>query len=254
MRGDDARTTARVVRGVVAAAVVTTGIIALVALIASGGEGADGSGGSERVPPPPATVAEPEVDPSAPSIAPPTLDASGSDRPEPSWAADLRTLRVAEPSPRDGYRRELFEHWILADANRCSTRCEVLLRDFRQDVTGAPVGGWLSLYDGLVVTDSSDLDVDHVVALSEAWVSGADTWSPGRRRDFANDLSPGALLAVSASVNRSKGDRDPAEWQPPDPNAWCTYAADWIGTKNRWGLSADPLEFTTLSEMLAGCG
>lgn len=247
------RTTARVVLGVVAVSVVALALVAWVALLGGGGEDAGGSGDPERVPRSPSSVSAPEVDPSAPSIAPPATDAAPG-QPEPSWADDLHTLRVAEPSPRDGYRRELFEHWIDADSNRCNTRCEVLLRDFRQDLTGAPVGGWLSLYDGRVVTDSSDLDVDHVVALSEAWVSGADTWSPDRRRDFANDLAPGALLAVSASVNRSKGDRDPAEWQPPDPAAWCTYAADWIRTKNRWGLSADPLEFTMLSEMLGGCG
>ncbi len=108
--------------------------------------------------------------------------------------------------------------------NRCDTRCEVLLREFRRDLDDLPVGGWLSVYDGVRTAESSELDVDHTVALAEAWISGADRWDDARRRDFANDLTPGALRAVTASVNRSKSDRDPAEWQPPDRSSWCTFA------------------------------
>lgn len=76
---------------------------------------------------------------------------------------------------------------------------------------------------------------------------------PLRRLDFANDLRHGALVAVAATVNRSKADRDPAEWVPPNESAWCGYAAAWVRTKVRWDLSADPLEFTALATMLDGC-
>lgn len=169
------------------------------------------------------------------------------------WRADLAALRVQEEGPQDGYARERFEHWIDADDDGCTTRCEVLLREFRQDLPAAPQGGWRSVYDGVVTGESSELDVDHTVALAEAWRSGASAWTEERRRDFANDLAPGALRAVTASVNRSKGDRDPAEWQPPDRSSWCGYASDWVATKVRWELSADPAEFTNLTTMLDGC-
>lgn len=170
-----------------------------------------------------------------------------------SWAEALASVAVAEPSDRDSYDRKRFRHWIDADSNRCDTRCEVLLREFRSDLPQAPVGGWLSLYDGVTVSESSDLDVDHMVPLAEAWVSGAYRWDDQRREDFANDLTPGALLAVTASTNRSKSDRDPSEWLPPDRSSWCRYATDWVVTKYRWGLSVDPLEFTDLSQILQGC-
>jgi hypothetical protein len=162
-------------------------------------------------------------------------------------------VRVREEGPSDGYDRDAFEHWIDADDDDCTTRCEVLLREFRQDLPDAPQGGWRSLYDGVVTGESSELDVDHTVALAEAWRSGAAGWTDERRRDFANDLTPGALRAVSASVNRSKGSRDPAEWQPPERSSWCTYAADWLRTKVRWQLSVDPAELTNLATMLDGC-
>ena len=166
---------------------------------------------------------------------------------------DLAAISIAEPTSPDGYERDLFGGWIDADSNRCTTRCEVLLRERQYDLAGLPDGGWLSAYDGATTAFSSELDIDHVVALGEAWVSGAAEWDEQRRREFANDLTPGALLAVTAGVNRSKGDRDPSEWQPPDRAAWCGFAGEWLHTKVRWGLNADPLEFTNLSEMLQGC-
>lgn len=169
------------------------------------------------------------------------------------WREDLAALRVAEPSERDTYERAHFGEWIDHDGDGCNTRCEVIERQRLDHVDGLPAGGWNSVLDGIVTDRAGDLDVDHVVPLAEAWVSGAATWSPLRRLDFANDLEPGGLLAVSASVNRSKGDRDPAEWVPPDESVWCGYAAAWVRTKVRWDLSVDPLEFTALATMLDTC-
>ncbi|WP_432278394.1 HNH endonuclease family protein [Nocardia carnea] len=71
----------------------------------------------------------------------------------------------------------------------------------------------------------------HVVALAEAWRSGASEWSAERREEFANDLTNPQLIAVTASSNRSKGDQDPADWMPPNPAAHCTYAQIWVGVK-----------------------
>jgi Protein of unknown function (DUF1524) len=156
---------------------------------------------------------------------------------------------VAPELPEVGYERGLFVHWIDADGDGCDTRCEVLAAE------RLPGGGWLSSYDGTTRSDPSGLDVDHVVALAEAWRSGASGWNPARRQAFANDLDdPGALVAVSEGANRSKGDRDPASWQPPAGGAWCGFATGWIATKVRWGLTADPAEVAALRTMLATCG
>jgi hypothetical protein len=116
-------------------------------------------------------------------------------------------------------------------------------------------GDWFSIYDGLTFTDSADLDIDHVVALAEAWDSGAAGWDSGRRQAFANDLDhPQALRAVSASSNRSKGDLDPGQWKSTRDAAWCEYANDWVTVKKAWDLSADQNEVDDLRVMLRTCG
>jgi hypothetical protein len=173
----------------------------------------------------------------------------------------LAQLRVAPENPRTGYDRALFEHWIDADGNRCDTREEVLkaesLTPAQVDYYGCKVvaGDWVSLYDGFTTDQPGELDIDHVVALAEAWDSGAHGWDAARRRDFANDLGyAGSLIAVSASSNRSKSDRDPAEWLPPRREAWCLFATDWVAVKIRWNLSADPAEVAALRTALETCG
>lgn len=123
----------------------------------------------------------------------------------------------------DGYECELFgDGWIDADGDGCDTRREVLIAESTSpaqvDPFGCEViaGDWVSAYDGYSTDDPTELEIDHVVALSEAWRSGAAAWPEDRRLAFANDLdSPAALVAVTAATNRSKGDRDPASWQPP---------------------------------------
>jgi hypothetical protein len=84
---------------------------------------------------------------------------------------------------------------------------------------------------------------------------GASGWDAQRREAFANDLGyHGTLVAVSASSNRSKGDRDPAEWKPPDEGFWCGYANWWTTVKVNWSLTADQAEVDALRSMLDGCG
>jgi len=170
-----------------------------------------------------------------------------------AWQSELDSLTVAPEGPHDGYDRDRFRHWIDADRNGCDTRCEVLARQRIAELPGLPDGGWLSIYDGYSTDDPSEFDVDHVVALSEAWDSGASAWDDARREAFANDLDSGQLLAVTAATNRSKSDRDPADWQPPNRSAWCRWGTAWVGVKAKWGLTADRAEVDALRNILRGC-
>ncbi len=166
-------------------------------------------------------------------------------------AVDL--LHVAAET-RDGYDRDLFEHWVDADDNCRDTRDEVLAAEALVAVSGCDVeeGSWRSMYDAEMFTDSSELDVDHMVPLAEAWDSGAISWRPDTRERFANDLGdPRALLAVSASSNRSKSDQDPAEWLPE--RRTCRYVTYWVVVKTRWSLTVDPTEQAALAGLADGC-
>lgn len=94
----------------------------------------------------------------------------------------------------------------------------------------------------------STFDIDHLVPLAEAWGSGANAWSAEQRTAFANDLGfRPSLIAVSASSNRSKGDRDPAEWMPPAANEHCRYLRTWVAVKTRWRLAIDVAEKRALT-------
>ncbi len=175
-------------------------------------------------------------------------------------------LRIAVEGSRDGYDRDRFQHWLDTDGNGCDTREEVLVaeavgsgalalsRDDNRQNCRVTMGTWFSVYDGEVVTDPSALDVDHVVALGEAWDSGASGWTDDQRRLYANDLEhPESLRAVTAASNRSKSDRDPAEWVPPLESFRCQYARDWVSVKVTWSLSADKAEVGALRMLLSRC-
>jgi hypothetical protein len=148
-----------------------------------------------------------------------------------------------------GYKRSLFKHWVDANGNGKNTRAEVLIAESLISVqftsTGKTVstGKWLSLYDGETWTSASDVDVDHVVALGEAWRSGAWKWSSSRRQSYANDLGVAwTLRAVTDNVNQSKSDDDPTYWLPPLESANCVYLTEWVAVKIRWKLTVDAEE------------
>ena len=173
----------------------------------------------------------------------------------PARADSISVVVTAEHN--SGYVRELFKHWIDADGDGCDTRKEVLLAEAitkpsigsRCALTG---GSWYSAYEGANFTNSSSLDIDHVVALAEAWRSGAWSWTAQQRQDFANDLDePRALIAVSASRNRSKGDSDPAQWLPDLDR--CTYIETWVNIKVRYALTFDPSEMKIIKGYISEC-
>ncbi|CZT21981.1 uncharacterized protein RCC_07850 [Ramularia collo-cygni] len=154
------------------------------------------------------------------------------------------------------YNRDLFPHWITI-SGACNTREQVLKRDGSNVVTdsacAATSGTWFSDYDGVTWTAASDVDIDHVVPLREAWVSGARNWDNARRQAFANDLTRPQLLAVTDSVNQGKGDKDPAEWLPSRTAYRCTYIRAWVQVKFYYGLSMDSAEKNACQTILNGC-
>jgi hypothetical protein len=178
---------------------------------------------------------------------------------------------VVRPRPQGtrGYVRDAFgSDWVDTDHNGCNQRDDVLLRDSVPGTTKVAqqgacdhdvlAGTWHDPYTGsaLRFTDLKELSqaeaiqIDHVVPLAEAWVSGAAGWSNDRRQAFANDLHE--LLAVDGPANMSKGDGDPASWRPRK-GYQCTYARHWIAIKTAWHLAVDPSEVAALRQMLGYC-
>lgn len=160
---------------------------------------------------------------------------------------------LAEPFSRSDYA-----HWLDRDDDCRDTRQEILARDsvtpvrWSADGCAVAAGRWHDPYTGRTFTDPRQLDIDHIVPLSEAHRSGADRWDAARRAAFAND--PGNLIAVATGANRSKGDGDPLAWQPPQWSYRCAYTAHFAATKGDWGLTQDPLErgFTAAVRWLCG--
>jgi hypothetical protein len=170
--------------------------------------------------------------------------------------SELAALTVASEGSMSGYSRSLFPHWITISGT-CDTRETVLKRDgtgVTVDSSCHPIAGhWYSPYDGATWTNPSDVDIDHVVPLAEAWRSGASAWTTSKRQSFANDLSDPQLIAVTDNVNQAKGDQDPSTWQPPRTAYRCTYAKMWIASKDHWALRVQPAEKTALQAMLNTC-
>lgn len=180
--------------------------------------------------------------------------------PSPPSLTTIRSELTAIPTKAEtssvGYSRTLFPHWSTQSGS-CNTRETVLKRDGVNVVTSstcsATSGSWYSVYEGTWNYASSDVDIDHVVALSEAWGSGASTWTTSRRQQFANSLSDGQLIAVTDNVNAAKSDKDAAQWQPPLASYRCMYAKQVVNVKYRWALSMDSAEKSAINSMLATC-
>lgn len=172
----------------------------------------------------------------------------------------LSSISVSDETPT-GYDRNLFKHWIDADKDCFDTRAEVLIVESTvKTSTTTPTsctikgGKWYSPYDNVTFTEASKLDIDHMVALKEAWDSGAKDWDSTTRQNFANDMGyAGSLIAVSAGSNRSKSDRDIAEWLPTNTSYRCTYVAVWVSVKWRWSLKVDSKEKTAITNALKNC-
>ena len=175
--------------------------------------------------------------------------------------AIIETLAVKGRAAKTGYDRSSFSHWRDPDRNGCDARNDILRRDLtnlviKTDSNGCKVlGGVLAdPYSGKnidFVFGASLIDIDHVVALSNAWQTGAFQFTSEIRLQFAND--PLNLLAVSASLNRQKGDGDAATWLPPTKSYRCQYVARQIAVKKKYGLWLTKPEKVAMSTLLAKC-
>ncbi|ODH19850.1 hypothetical protein ACO22_06078 [Paracoccidioides brasiliensis] len=177
--------------------------------------------------------------------------------PSPSEARTLlSSITVGPQGPQDGYNRTSFPHWITIKG-ACNTRETVLKREGKDVGIGADCsaksGSWYSVYDGATWTRASDVDIDHVVPLSNAWKSGADKWTTDTRRSFANDLENPQLVAVTDNVNQDKSDSGPEEWKPPLASYHCEYACMWVKVKFIYDLTVTGTEKSALTDMLGTC-
>ena len=173
----------------------------------------------------------------------------------------IETLAVKGRAAKTGYDRSSFSHWRDPDRNGCDARNDILRRDLRNLVIKADSNGCKVLGGALAdpysgknidfVFGASLVDIDHVVALSNAWQTGAFQFTDEIRLQFAND--PLNLLAVSASLNRQKGDGDAATWLPPTKSYRCQYVARQIAVKKKYGLWVTKPEKVAMTTLLAKC-
>ena len=205
----------------------------------------------------PAVGLAPTVMPPDPSPEPPRF----THTPVPPSSLVLTITVPAGPYALPPYYREDWKHWSDLDGDCQDARQEVLIAESLDPVTfktdrecQVASGRWFAAFTGTTVLDPGDLDVDHLVLLQNAHVSGAAHWTPERKEEYANYLAdPDHLIAVTSSANRSKGARGPDEWRPPDESYWCAYATHWAEIKQAWGLWMSEQEAEAVQEMLGTC-
>lgn len=173
----------------------------------------------------------------------------------------LETLVVKGKAPKTGYSRSSFSHWRDPDRNGCDARNDILRRDLinlvaKEGTDGCKIvsGELKDPYSATTIKfilGSSGVDIDHVVALSHAWQVGAFQWSDTKRLEFAND--PMNLLAVSARLNRQKGDADAATWLPPAKSYRCAYVSRQVVVKVKYGLWVTAPEKAQIQKVLQSC-
>jgi hypothetical protein len=190
-----------------------------------------------------------------------TLPLSNTTQADQDALAVLNSLEVKGRAAKTGYTRSQFPHWSDPDRNGCDARNDTLKRDltqisFKSGTRDCKVltGQLLDPFSGKVITFSStksNIDIDHVVALSNAWQTGAAYFDKTKRQQIAND--PLNLLAVDFSLNRQKGDGDAATWLPPLKSYRCDYVARQIAVKAKYGLWVTQPEKGAIIKLLEKC-
>ncbi|CAN2213188.1 Domain of unknown function DUF1524 [Candidatus Nanopelagicaceae bacterium] len=177
----------------------------------------------------------------------------------------LETIAVKGRAPKTGYTRDQFgQAWADVDRNGCDTRNDILKRDLTEIVYKPGTrncvvlaGTLIDRYSGETINfvrgniTSMEVQIDHVVALSNAWQTGAFKLSTEQRKALAND--PLNLFAVKGRLNSQKGDGDAATWLPPLKNFRCTYVAQQIAVKAKYSLWVVAPEKAAMVAILAKC-
>ncbi|WP_026459604.1 HNH endonuclease family protein [Schaalia vaccimaxillae] len=194
--------------------------------------------------------------------------ASPTDLPDSEAASQLQGLRVrsvGESFDVPEYQRDQFgQAWADEDHNGCDTRNDVLARDlarptFKPGTHDCVVlsGTLAEPYVGKIMEfqrgqDTSNLvQIDHVVALKDAWQSGAWKWDLATRQAFAND--PENLLAVDGQANQDKSASSADTWLPTNKDFRCEYVSRQVGVKSSYGLSVTQTEYDAMAKVLASC-
>ena len=158
----------------------------------------------------------------------------------------------------EGYKRDLFPHWLDEDGNCRDTRAETLIRQSQVPVAFAGGAGcqvtsgrWYDPYTNSTFTDDDELDIDHIVPLKWAYEHGADKWPERIRAAFANDTLN--VIAVSLSANRSKGAKGPTEWMPANQGFRCQYLERFQKVIRKYQLSFKAAENRVVSKQLSAC-
>ncbi|MGV8977231.1 MAG: GmrSD restriction endonuclease domain-containing protein [Cellulomonas sp.] len=213
----------------------------------------------------PTTPVQPAVAPAEPAASPVAAEAGPAQTAAPTALAAARLLTVKGRAPMTGYDRALFgQAWKDTDRNGCDQRNDVLGRDLTGVAykTGTHdcvvlTGVLADPYSGTTIAftrgqaTSAAVQIDHVVALADAWQKGAQQWDAATRASFANDLLN--LLAVDGPLNDQKGAGDTATWLPPNKAYRCAYVARQVGVKTTYGLWVTPAEQDAMARVLSTC-
>ncbi|MEZ3161250.1 DUF1524 domain-containing protein [Microbacterium sp. BWT-B31] len=176
--------------------------------------------------------------------------------------AVLATLQVKGRAPKTGYDRDQFgQQWLDTDRNGCDTRNDILARDLTDETLSGPckvlTGTLADPYTAKTISfvrgqsTSAAVQIDHVVALSDAWQKGAQQLTADQRATFAND--PLNLLAVDGPANAQKSDGDAATWLPANKTFRCTYVARQVSVKATYGLWVTRAERDAIEQVLQTC-
>ena len=174
--------------------------------------------------------------------------------------ADLNLLEVKGRAPKTGYSRDQFGKGWAKDYSGCDTRNRILKRDLINAVENSDckiLSGILKdPYTGKEINfsrkqNASAIQIDHVVALSDAWQKGAQQLPKEKRIEFAND--PLNLLASDGSANQQKGDSDAASWLPPNKDFRCEYISRQITVKKKYSIWVTASEKSAMQNILQNC-
>jgi len=252
--------------GVLAGSVVALVVTASVAAPPTDDAAAPSSAPATRSPTPtvtPTPTPTPTPSPTDEVAATPAQVPSSAPGPQTALATAM-LLPVKGRAPRTGYDRDLYgQAWKDVDRNGCDTRNDILRRDLAPQVIKDGTNGCVVAsgtlqdpYSGTTIAfvrgpESSAVQIDHVVALSDSWQKGAQQWDTATREAFAND--PLNLLAVDGPLNQQKGDGDTATWLPPNKAYRCTYVARQVGVKAAYGLWVTQAEQDAMVRVLSAC-